>query len=413
MNFKSKIATVSSKTTSKMLRRLGRGGTNLPGRIAKRINPNILTELSKNIKIIIVTGTNGKTTTTKMIAEIFKDAGIKFFTNKSGANIQTGIIATFAENLGLRNRENYTHALIECDEATFRQISHLINVDCVVVTNIFRDQLDRFGEVAYVQNVIRTGIENQPGAVLCLNADCPYSKDLVDTKTKNKIIWYGESNKADIKLTEIVNTTLDDSEFKVRELGGHIVTVKLNIPGEFNIKNALGAFAAAEALDIPEKQTIKSLANVSASFGRTEKVTVKNTTLRFFLVKNPDGCTQVLNMINGHPQAAQLVFALNDRIADGTDVSWIWDVDFEQLQKISGKNFDKIYLTGIRSAEAALRFEYAGFDMNKIQIIPDYEELIEKIITDQTETFVLHTYTAMFEIRRAIAEKTNIKEFYE
>lgn len=413
MNFKSKIATISSRTTGKVLKKLGRGGTNLPGRIAKRINPNILSELSKGIKTIIVTGTNGKTTTTKMLAEILKDAGIKFFTNKSGANIQTGIIATFAENLGTNNKEGYTHALIECDEATFRQISHLIDIDCVVVTNIFRDQLDRFGEVSYVQNVIRTGIENQPNAKLCLNADCPFSKDLIDEKTKNKIIWYGESEKANVRLMQVVKTSLDSSEFKVKELSGKTVDVKLNIPGDFNIKNSLGAFAAAEALDIPEKQTIKSLANVSASFGRTEKVTVKNTPMRFFLVKNPDGCTQVLNLINNHPQKAQLVFALNDRIADGTDVSWIWDVDFENLKNLSGKNFEKICLTGIRATEAALRFEYAGFNMDKVQIIDNYEDLIDKITTSNTETFVLHTYTAMFEIRRTIAEKVNLKEFYE
>lgn len=413
MNFKSKIATISSKTTGTVLKKLGRGGTNLPGRIAKRINPSILTELSKGIKIIIVTGTNGKTTTTKMIAQILEDAGIKYFTNKSGANIQTGIIATFAENLGTKNKKGYTHALIECDEATFRQISHLIEVECVVVTNIFRDQLDRFGEVAYVQNVIRTGIENQPGAKLCINADCPFSKDLVNSKTKNQIIWYGESEKANVKLEKIIKTTLDTSEFKIKELEGKTVTVKLNIPGDFNIKNSLGAFAAAEALDIPESETIKSLGKVSASFGRTEKVAIKNTTMRFFLVKNPDGCEQVLNLINDHPQKAQLVFALNDRIADGTDVSWIWDVNFEKLRELSGKNFEKIYLTGIRSAEIALRFEYAGFDMKKIEIVKEYSTLLDKITKSKTETFVLHTYTAMFEIRRALAEKVNIKEFYE
>lgn len=413
MNLKAKLATVSSQTSTFILKKLGRGGTNLPGRIAKKIDPEILSELAKNIKIILVTGTNGKTTTTKMIAQILKDEGIKYFTNKSGANIQTGIIATFAENLGIKNKKGYTHALIECDEATFRQISGLIDVECIVVTNIFRDQLDRFGEVAYVQNVIKTGIENQPNAKLCINADCPFSKDLISSKTKNKIIWYGESEKSNVKLEKIIKTTLDTSEFKVKETENKTVTIKLNIPGNFNIKNSLGAFAAAEALDIPENKTVKSLGKVSASFGRTEKVLIKNTIMRFFLVKNPDGCTEVLNLINDHPQKAQLVFALNDRIADGTDVSWIWDVNFEKLCEISGKNFEKIYLTGIRSAEIALRFEYAGFDMSKIEIVPEYDKLLDKITKSKTETFILHTYTAMFEIRREIAKRVKLKEFYD
>ncbi len=413
MKLKAKLATISSKTSAKVLKRLGRGGTNLPGRIAKRLDANILTELSQGIKIIIVTGTNGKTTTTKMIAQILKDAGIKFFTNKSGANIQTGIIATFAENIGTKNKNGYTHALIECDEATFRQISHLIKVDLVVVTNIFRDQLDRFGEIDYIHTVIKTAIENQPEAKLCLNADSDQVVSLVKKSSPNQIIWYGTDKalkKPDVLLEKMVKTTLDDSEFIIKN-GAKTETIKVNIPGEFNVYNALAAYAAAEALDI--KTAAESLAHVEASFGRTEKINYNDTTLRFFLVKNPAGCAEVLNMLESHPQKAQLVFAFNDRIADGTDASWIWDVDFETFCEKLGKNFEKIYLTGIRAADAALRFEYAGFNMEKVEIIPEYDKLLDQVQSNKTETFILHTYTAMFEIRRALAAKINIKEFYE
>lgn len=413
MNLKSKIATISSKTTGAVLKKLGRGGTNLPGRIAKKLDANILTELSKGIKIIIITGTNGKTTTTKMIAKILEDAGVKFFTNKSGANIQTGIIATFAENLGTKNKNGYTHALIECDEATFRQISRLIKVDYVVVTNIFRDQLDRFGEISYIRNVIKTAIENQPEAKLCLNADSKQVISLVEKDTPNEIIWYGTENalkKPDIKLEKLVKTTLDNSEFIVKS-GKKSETIKINIPGEFNIYNALGAYAAAEAMNL--KNGAKSLARVEASFGRTEKVVFGGTTLRFFLVKNPAGCAEVLNMLKSNPKKAQLVFAFNDRIADGTDASWIWDVDFEDFYKKLGKNFTNIYITGIRVDDAALRFEYAGFDMDKVKIVPEYDKLLDEVQKSKDEAFILHTYTAMFEIRRALAAKIDIKEFYE
>lgn len=457
MDLKANFAAFSSRSISSALRKMGRGGTNLPGRIAKKIDPKILTKLSKDLTIVIVTGTNGKTTTTKMIGQILEDAGIKFFTNKSGANIQSGIIATFAEYVGIKNKHGYTHALIECDEAAFRQISTLIKADYAVVTNIFRDQLDRFGEVSNTLNAIKTAVKNQPKAKLCLNADCSLTSSIVTAKTKNEVLWFGTTGplykktanelsdatycincqhpyqyhyktfahlgdfyckecgykrqEPDIKLSKIIKADLESSTFTVDSTTK--IDLKINLPGAYNIYNALAALAFARAAGIDDEIAKKSLEQTSASFGRTENIMMKNTPLKMLLVKNPAGFNQVINLVINNPKKSQAIFALNDRIADGTDISWIWDVDFETLAKESGKQFENIYLTGIRADELAMRFEYAGFDMKKVTVVKDYDELLDSVAKSDLETFVFQTYTAMFEIRRKIAERVEIKEFYD
>ncbi len=457
MDFKAKLATTASRSTSAILKKMGRGGTNLPGRIAKKLDFNILTKLSEGIKIIIVTGTNGKTTTTKMIGQILEDAGINFFTNKSGANIQSGIIATFAEHVGTRNKHGYTHALIECDEAAFRQISTLIKADYVVVTNIFRDQLDRFGEVSNTLAAIKTAVKNQPGATLCLNADCSLTSSIVTKTTKNNVIWFGTSGPLykktanelsdatycincqhpykyhyrtfahlgdfyceecgfkrqtpTVKLAKIIKTDLESSQFAVESTTNF--DLKINLPGAYNIYNALAVLALARAMEISDNSAKASLEQTSASFGRTENVFLGSTPLKLLLVKNPAGFNQVINLVINNPKKSQAIFALNDRIADGTDISWIWDVDFETLAKESGKHFEKIFLTGIRADELAMRLDFAGFDMSKVSVIKDYDALLDAVAQSELETFVFQTYTAMFEIRRKIAERVNLKEFYD
>ena len=166
-------------------------------------------------------------------------------------------------------------------------------------------------------------------------------------------------------------------------------------------------------MKIPDDTIKAALEQTTASFGRTENIIIKNTPLKLLLVKNPTGFNQAINLIINKPKTSQVVFALNDRIADGTDISWIWDVDFETLAHEMNKNFHKIFLTGIRSAELAMRLEYAGFDMKKVFIINDYGQLLNTITESELETFVFQTYTAMFEIRRKIAERVITKEFYD
>ena len=191
MRLRTRLAVLVCKASGAVLRRLGRGGTNLPGKLALKIDRNILGELARGVKVTVVTGTNGKTTTSRMIEQAFSDAGLKYFSNKSGANLLTGIIAVFAQHSTLSGRCPYPHALIECDEAAFRKTSEYLPVECLVVNNIFRDQLDRYGEITHTLNAIREGITHVPNATLCLNADCSLTASLADDNIPNPIIRFG------------------------------------------------------------------------------------------------------------------------------------------------------------------------------------------------------------------------------
>ena len=178
MKLQTRLAVLVCKASGAVLRRLGRGGTNLPGKLALKIDKNILGELSRGVKVTVVTGTNGKTTSSRMIEQAFADAGLKYFSNKSGANLLTGIIAVFAQHSTLSGKCPYTHALIECDEAAFRKTSEYLPVECLVVNNIFRDQLDRYGEITHTLNAIRAG----GGRLICVGTTSVRTIETVATE---------------------------------------------------------------------------------------------------------------------------------------------------------------------------------------------------------------------------------------
>ena len=167
MKIKVFLAVLACKCCRSLIRFLGRGGTDFPGRVALKICPNLLGELAKGVTTVIVTGTNGKTTTSRMIEQAMTDSGISFFANKTGANLLSGVTAEFAANSGtFSGKCRYPYALIEADEAAFKMISTYVDAKTVVVTNVFRDQLDRYGEVTHTLDNIRIGIQHSPNAVL-------------------------------------------------------------------------------------------------------------------------------------------------------------------------------------------------------------------------------------------------------
>ena len=190
MKIKVFLAVLACKCCRSLIRFLGRGGTDFPGRVALKICPNLLGELAKGVTTVIVTGTNGKTTTSRMIEQSWTDAGISFFANKSGANLLSGVTAEFAVHSSLTGKCRYTHALIESDEAAFKAISRFVDAKAVVVTNVFRDQLDRYGEVTHTLDNIRIGIENSKNAVLCVNADDSLCASLHDV-LPNPVVFFG------------------------------------------------------------------------------------------------------------------------------------------------------------------------------------------------------------------------------
>ena len=184
------VTIIACKLARFILRKLGRGGTSIPGIIAKKMHPKILKDLSQGVNIILVTGTNGKTTICRMIEQILTEANLPYFSNKTGANLETGITAEFIMNSSLKGRCKYKYAVIECDELAFRRVSKNCDIKCVVVSNLFRDQLDRFGEISHTLDAICDGIRNVPKATVCVNADCSICSTIAE-KVDNEIVFFG------------------------------------------------------------------------------------------------------------------------------------------------------------------------------------------------------------------------------
>lgn len=459
MKCKTKLAILICKVSGALLRRLGRGGTNLPGKLALKINKDILGELAKGVKVTVVTGTNGKTTTARMIEQAFVNAGLSYFANKSGANLLTGIIAVFAQHCTLSGKCPYTHALIECDEAAFRTVSRYLPVECLIVNNIFRDQLDRYGEITHTLHAIQEGITHIPQATLCLNADCSLTASLADN-VPNPVVWFGVNTPIyqqaehtaeelsdapyclhcktayqyeyvtyghlggfycpncgyrrptpQVAVTKIDSTSAAASDVELT-IFQHPHPVHVNLPGGYNIYNAAAAAAVCAVDGIAEEQIVDALAQFECGFGRAEQFAIGQATARMMLVKNPAGFNQVINLIAHDTEPCQLAFLLNDRFADGTDISWIWDVDFEVLAEQQNR-FAPILISGVRADDMALRLKYAGFDESRLEVIREYGAVLERIGAQNIPAFFMPTYTAMFELRNAIAQRTNVKAFYE
>ncbi len=456
MKLRTVLAVSVCKFSGMVLRKLGRGGTNLPGKLALKIQKEILGELSKNVNVTVVTGTNGKTTTSRMIEQAFKDEGLNYFANRSGANLLTGIIAVFAQHCTITGKCRYTHALIECDEAAFRTASIYLPVKALVVNNIFRDQLDRYGEITHTLDAIRTGISHIPSATLCLNADCSLTSSLAEG-VPNKIVWFGvnvpiykdavqelsdapycirckteykysyityghlggfkcpkcgyQRVKPGIAVTKVLSTGADSSDIEL-SVSGHVHEVHVNLPGGYNIYNAAAATAASKLAGIQEDTIVSALSQFECGFGRAEQFVLGRCQARMMLVKNPAGANQVISLIAHSEETCQLAFLLNDRFADGRDISWIWDVDFEALAE-KRERFTRVFVSGVRADDMALRLKYAGFPSERLTIIRDYPALLDELGGTDLPAFIMPTYTAMFDLRNEIGHRTNVKAFYE
>ncbi len=456
------IACLICKITLFVLKITGRGGTTLPGRIALKVKPDILKNVSKGVKVVLVTGTNGKTTTCRILEQMFKDSGKNYFLNKSGANLITGITTSFIMNSSVFGKCKKDMAIIECDENAFKKVSLYLNPEVVLVTNVFRDQLDRYGEVTHTLGSIRESISHLKSTTLCLCTDCSLtyslSRDFADNKNI-KILTYGvnipfdnevaETNVSDaeycifcktkyeydyhtfghlggykcpkcgysrsipdVGVDEIISIKADYSEVKLNILGERFDT-KVNVPGTYNIYNAAGAALALKVLGFESKDIVKSVSEFNCAFGRMEKFTYKNHNINMILVKNPAGFTQVTSHLSRIRNDFAAIFCLNDNAADGRDVSWIWDVHFHNLLK--SPYLKKVYTCGKRAYDMALVLKYNGYDENNITVIEneDYDKEIEYIIAENKDVYIVPTYTSMMEQRHKIAAKFGGKEFWE
>lgn len=441
-----------------ILHKMGRGATTMPGRVALKVKRNVLSDLSKNVKVIIVTGTNGKTTSCRIIEEGLKKAGKTYFINKSGANLITGITSSFIMNSTVTGKNKYEYAIVECDENAFREVSRYIHCDVVLVTNVFRDQLDRYGEVTHTLNAIKESIKNLPDAVICLDADCSLTYS-ISRDVNNKIVTFGvdvpfdENAKApeisDAKYCIFCKHEYDYTYHTFGHLGGFVckncgykrpkpdfaVTeihelaqnhsvvsanfnsdnrlVKINIGGAYNIYNAIGCAAGLSCLGIDTDTIIGALDTFNGAFGRMEQFNAGDHKVNIILVKNPAGFTQTMNFIKSVKDDFTLVLSLNDNAADGRDVSWIWDVDFAGI--FEKDNVKELYVTGKRCYDMAVRVKYEGVGGRKINVIEneDYNKLADLAQNSERDVYIVPTYTSMMTMRLVIAKRFGGKDFWE
>ncbi len=457
MNFKALIAIILCKALRFVSRLLHRGGTAMPGRFALRVCPELLSMLAKDVKTIAVTGTNGKTTSSRMIEEAFSSRHMSYFANRSGANLISGITTEFVMNCSLTGKMRRDYAVIECDEAAARTVFGQLQPRVIVVTNLFRDQLDRYGEVTHTLENIRTAIKGAPDAVLCLNADCSLTASLAQD-VPNRVVYFGidggaapsrpkpeisdathciyckteyeydyisyghlggfrcpscgyRRHKADYAVTDIVEQRSSGSTV-VMSIRGEKHVVTINLPAMYNVYNAVGAVAAVAELGLGADTAIAALSSFKCGFGRMEQFELGRGGAKMMLVKNPAGCSQVIEFLQEIKEKIILVICLNDRSADGTDISWIWDADFEGLAALGGR-LEKVIVSGDRAADMRVRIKYAGIPDGRIFVERDYEKLVRQLERQELPVFIMPTYTAMLELRRVVIERCGGAEFWE
>jgi len=449
------LALAAGKTVLAALRllRLG-GGTAAPGLIASSLDPAILAKLASSLPhgSIIVSGTNGKTTTTRLLAEMLQRSGMTPLHNRSGSNMMRGMTSAAIAAASWRGRLAADAGLWEVDEATLPDAIKALQPRLVVLNNIFRDQLDRYGEVNTVAAIWRQALQMLPAdSTVALNADDPRVADLGKTVGR-RVVYFGiedascalpslpdavdsshcltcsrplvydavfaahmgryrcttcgtERPRPQVRAVRVQLEADKPSHVRVATPDGDI-ELQPALPGLYNVYNALAATAAGWALQLPAAAMQAAVAEARAAFGRVERISAGERSIALFLVKNPAGFNEVLRTVFDGEQQRYALIAINDLLADGTDVSWLWDVDFEQ---IAGK-LATATTCGLRAADMALRLKYAqaapaqGPVTVETSIGAALTHALESTPAGQT-LYVLPTYTAMLEIKNELARR--------
>ena len=427
------------------------GGTTLPGKLLWKLDPGAIDRLATRLPegSVLVSATNGKTTTSAMVAEILRPR-FRVAHNSSGANLVSGVASALLRSRGA------ALGLFEVDEAALPEIARRVRPKALLLGNLFRDQLDRYGELETVAARWRAAVADLPDALLVLNGDDPQIGDLAhlhgnavvfgvdDPRRARPALQHAADSKyclrcgtpyeyaaayvghlgdyrcpncgharprLDVVAREIDLHGLDGASFTLHAPAGE-ARIELTLPGLYNVYNALGAAALALALDVPLAKVKSGLERFSAAFGRFERIAIGDRRVLMLLIKNPAGANEaVRTLVEGAPPKVAVV-ALNDGIADGRDVSWIWDVDLEPL--LAG--LDRLVATGSRAAELALRFAYGGLQRDRIDVIPSLEAALDRgleLTPPGGELMLLPTYTAMLALRRIVAGRGHVQNYWK
>jgi lipid II isoglutaminyl synthase (glutamine-hydrolysing) len=447
-----RLALAAARATAFASRASGRGGgTTLPGRVLTALAPSAPKRLAARLPrgCVLVSATNGKTTTCALLAEVLRGRA-RLARNSAGANLASGI----ASALAVREAATAELGLFECDEAALPAIASQLEPRAIALGNLFRDQLDRYGELELVAARWRALVAHlDPATTLVVAADDPLTASLAEGHPA--VVRYGIDDPSvalpaaphaadarfcvvcghpydylatyvghlsdyhcpncgnarpplDLAARSIELHGLDGAAFDLCH-GDERVRVELALPGLYNVENALAAASLAVVLGEPLTVIADGLARFRGSFGRFQRLRVASADVVLLLIKNPAGANEVLRILPDGD--ASLLFALNDRIADGRDISWVWDVDWELV----APRLRHVVASGTRAGEAALRLKYAGVDPAAIEVVPDVAQALDRLaeLSAGGTGYVLPTYTAMLELQRVAASRGLVRPYWE
>ncbi|MBI3984169.1 DUF1727 domain-containing protein [Candidatus Microgenomates bacterium] len=430
------VSVWGGKLLLKLLRLTGQGGAALPGLIVERIYPRFLNRVAKQLGwgAILVTGTNGKTTTTKLIAGMLEAEGHLLVRNRSGSNMSRGIVSAFLEHVRWSGRLRQDMALFEVDEAFMGDVAAKLRPRVVVVLNLLRDQLDRYGELDRTAELIAAGLKYTQQAVL--NADDPLVAQMAGAVNSGSALFFGAVPELKVQLphdeqlhqrprkrpvakrtgapTSKLNLLLTktkltpDGQRFTYEYAGRVYQARLQLPGIYNAYNAAAALTCVTVVGLALTRANASIVQVPPAFGRSELVEVGGRQLRLLLVKNPAGFNQIISTFLVSRPAPTLM-AVNDNFADGRDVSWLWDVDFEALSSFK----PALLVTGIRAYDLAVRLKYADITCSAEPALDKALRTFIKQLAPGDTGYIVPSYTAMVGLRKLLAKQADIKEVWE
>jgi UDP-N-acetylmuramyl tripeptide synthase len=438
--------------------RLG-GGTTMPGRVARFIAPDVTARLAARLPhgVVAVTGTNGKTTTSRLISHIFGQAGLVSVHNRAGANLAAGIAAALVQHATGTGHPRGDVGVFEVDEATLSVVSPALRPHTLLLTNLFRDQLDRYGEIDIVAGRWRTALGAlDPAATVVFNADDPMVTEVgrshpgpqvpfgIEDDTCGlgtiehtadarycyrcgipydyRTVYFGHmgiyrcprcGTARPIPVVAAVEVTLrgiEGTTFHLRSPWG-ASRLRTTLPGVYNIHNVLAASAAALQRGIPLEVVVRAVESFAPAFGRAERVRVDGREAILLLAKNPAGFNEVLRTMLRAGDSSVALIAINDLTADGRDISWLWDVDFELL---AGR-VRRVIVSGLRAEDMALRLKYAGVDPAALEVAKDLAAAFDaaRAAADGSPVFVLPTYTAMLGLRAELQRRGVVRGFWD
>ncbi|HET9102031.1 MAG TPA: Mur ligase family protein [Solirubrobacteraceae bacterium] len=449
---------LAARAVGQLARRAGRGGgTSLPGKLLTRLEPRAIGRLAGRLSLgtAVISATNGKTTTAAMVASVLERAGIALVHNRAGANMAGGIASTLLDAAGRGEAIDGDLGLFEVDEFWLDRVAPELAPRVIALGNLFRDQLDRYGELDTIADRWAALVAALPQTALALNADDPLIADL--GRERDGVSYFGVQDprvataemqhasdskhcrrcgtayvydavylghlgryrcphcgrtrpEPEVAAESIELRGTRDARFTLRTPQASR-TVTLPLPGLYNVYNALAAATLCLRLGIDTATIAQGLETVSAAFGRAERIAVGDVELSLLLIKNPAGANEVARTLALEPGEIDVLAVLNDRTADGRDVSWIWDADLELL---AGR-VRRVTCAGTRAAELAVRLKYAGVDPGRLHVQHRLADALDAALQGAAGSgrlFALPTYTALLELREELARRGHVTRFW-